>query len=78
MNVQIKTEIIYEDDDLTAYTEGDRACIKFKMKPKRQLIIALRGRKWWWNARNNTWSTYLNRADWDWVRTISQRYSKYI
>ena len=78
MNVQIKTEIIYEDDDLTAYTEGDRACIKFKMKPKRQLIIALRGRKWWWNTNYDIWSTYLNRADWDWVKTISKRYAKYV
>ena len=75
---EIKKEIMYENDDMTAYKEGDRAYIKFMMKPKRQLIVALKSRKWWWNAYKNAWSTYLDKVDWEWVKTISERYSNYI
>ena len=76
--VEIKKEIFFEDENLTAYTEGDRAYIKFIMRPQRQLIVALKSRKWWWNSTKKAWSTYLNKLDKEWVSTISERYSKYI
>ena len=56
---EIKKEIFFEDDNLTAFIEGDRAYIKFIMKPQRQLIVALKSRKWWWNSYKKAWSTYL-------------------
>lgn len=73
-----KKEIIFDNADFTAYTEGDRAYIKFTLRPKRQLIVALKSRGWWWNGRENAWSTYLNRLDKEWVESISSRYEKYI
>lgn len=76
--VEKKKEVICDTADYTAYTEGDRAYIKFTLRPKRQLIVALKSRGWWWNNRENAWSTYLNKLDKEWVAGISERYSNYI
>ena len=75
---EIRKEIFFEDENLTAFIEGDRAYIKFIMRPQRQLIVALKSRKWWWNSTKKAWSTYSNKLDKEWVSTISERYSKYI
>ena len=75
---EIKKEIIFEDENLEAYIKGDRAYIKFMMKPQRQLIYALKSRKWWWNTYENAWSTYLDRIDKEWISSISERYQKYL
>jgi hypothetical protein len=81
LNGEIKEkrkEIFFEDENLTAFIEGDRAYIKFIMKPQRQLIVALKSRKWWWNSYKNAWSTYVEKLDKEWVSNISERYEKYI
>jgi hypothetical protein len=75
---EIKKEIFFEDENLTAFIEGDRAYIKFIMKPQRQLIVALKSRKWWWNSYKKAWSTYLNKLDKDWISNISGKYAKYV
>lgn len=75
---ETKREIFFEDENLTAYTMGDRAYIKFTMRPARQLIVALKSRKWWWNNREEAWSTYLDRLDKGWVQDISTRYANYV
>ena len=75
---EIRKEIFFQDDNLTAYIEGDRAYIKFIMKPQRQLIVALKSRKWWWNSYKSVWSTYLSKLDKKWVSNISERYNKYL
>ena len=64
--------------NLVAYTMGDRAFIKFVMKPRQQLIVALKSRKWWWNSNEEAWSTYLNKLDKEWVQSISTRYADYV
>lgn len=74
----IKIEVVAENENLRAYKEGERYYIKFVMKPKRQLIFALKSRGWWWNANEQAWSTYLHKFDADWVNGISQQYVKYI
>lgn len=76
--IEQKKEIICDNADYVAYTEGNRAYIKFTLRPKRQLIVALKSRGWWWNSRENAWSTYLNRLDREWVETLSDKYQKYI
>lgn len=68
----------FEDENLVAYTMGDRAYIKFVMKPRQQLIVALKSRKWWWNSYEEAWSTYLNKLDEEWVQSISTRYADYV
>lgn len=75
---EIRKEVFFEDENLTAYIEGDRAYIKFPMKIQRPLIVALKSRKWWWNSRKEAWSTYPNRVDKEWISSISERYSKYL
>ena len=75
---EITQEIIYEDENFTAYIKGERAYIKFPMRIQRQLIVALKSRKWWWNSNEKAWSTYLDRVDKDWIESISTRYSSYL
>lgn len=75
---EIRPEVFFENADLTAFTEGDRAYIRFTMKPARQLIVALKSRGWWWNSGKRAWSTYLDRLDKEWVAGISERYEKYV
>ena len=78
-NVQEKEkDAFYDCADYVAYTEGDRAYIKFTLRPKRQLIVALKSRGWWWNNHENAWSTYLDRLDKEWVCSISEKYKAYI
>lgn len=75
---EIRKEVFFEDENLTAYLERDRAYIKFTMRPKRQLHVALKSRGWWWNSYEKAYSTYLDRLDKEWVSAISSRYADYI
>ena len=72
---KLNRQKFFEDENLVAYTMGDRAYIKFVMKPRQQLIVALKSRKWWWNSNEEAWSTYLNKLDKEWVQSISTRYA---
>lgn len=71
-------EGIYSNDDFNAYEYNDRVFIKFTLKPQRQLIVALKSRGYWWNAHEGAWSTYADKADREWIKTISERYGKYV
>ena len=75
---EIRKVVKVEHSDYVGYIEGDRAYIRFTLRPQRQLIVALKSRKWWWNSRKGAWSTYLDRADWGWVASIGQRYGRYV
>ncbi len=69
---------IFSNADFTAYEYKERVYIKFMLKPQRQLIVALKSRGYWWNNHENAWSTYSEKADREWIKTISEKYSKYI
>ena len=75
---EIKKEIVFEDDNFTAYKEGDRYYIKFLLRCKRPLHVALKSRGWWWNSHKEAYSTYLDRYDHEWVQSISDRYADYL
>lgn len=75
---ETKKEVIFEDENFTAYIEGDRAYIKFIMKCKQQLIYALKKKGWWWNTHKGAWSTYIDRVDKEWISNISEKYSQYL
>ena len=75
---EVHPETFFEDANFTAYMKGDRAFIRFLMKPKRQLIVALKSRGWWWNNGESAWSTYPDRVDREWVAGISQQYANYV
>lgn len=68
----------FKDDNLTAYIKGERVFISFAMKPKPQLRMALKSRGYWWNCWQQAWSTYIDKLDKEWIRSISERYSEYI
>lgn len=71
-------ELIFKNEDYEAFIEDDRVFINFILKPKRQLIVALKSRGYWWNARKECWSTYINKLDKEWICSLSESYSKYI
>ena len=75
---EVRKEVVFEDDNLTAYKEGDRYYIKFVLRCKRQLHVALKSRGWWWNSYKQAYSTYLNKFDLEWVKSISERYAAYV
>lgn len=75
---EIRREVFFEDGNLMAYIEGDRAYIKFTTRPARQLMVAMKSRGWWWNSGKRAWSTYLDRLDKEWVSGISTQYAKYV
>ena len=68
----------FEDENLVAYTMGDRAYIKFVMKPRQQLIVALKSRKWWWNSYEEAWTHTSTSWTKEWVQSISTRYADYV
>lgn len=75
---EIRREEVFSDDNITAYTFEDRVFIKYILFPKPQMVKALRSRRWWWNDRERAYSNYPDRVDWEWVRSISERYAKYL
>lgn len=73
-----KEEILFEDENFTAYLKNDRVFIKFIFKPQAQLKFALKKKGYWWNSREKSWSTYPSRLDMEWVKSISSKYIKYL
>ena len=73
-----KEEILFEDENFTAYLKNDRVFIKFVFKPQAQLKFALKKKGYWWNSREKSWSTYPSRLDMQWVKSISSKYKKYL
>lgn len=73
-----KEEILFEDENFTAYLKNDRVFIKFVFKPQAQLKFALKKKGYWWNSREKSWSTYPSRLDMEWVKSISSKYEKYL
>ena len=71
-------EILFEDENFTAYLKNDRVFIKFVFKPQAQLKFALKKKGYWWNSREKSWSTYPSRLDMQWVKSISSKYKKYL
>ena len=73
-----KEEILFEDENFTAYLKNDRVFIKFVFKPQAQLKFALKKKGYWWNSREKSWSTYPSRLDVEWIKSISSKYEKYL
>lgn len=69
---------IYTDDDFCAYEEQNKICIKFRMKPQRQLIVALKSRKFVWISSEDVWRTNSTEELVEWSKTIAIAYEKYI
>lgn len=75
---QITQAPIYADDDFCAYEEQGKICITFRMKPQRQLIIALKARRFVWVAAHEAWKANATEELKAWVNTIAERYEQYI
>ncbi len=61
--------------------QKQRVFIKFYVRPKRQLIVALKSRKFFWNNTEQAWSTYLDKYKnnfEEWSYTLEEKYRDYI
>lgn len=75
---QIVQTPIYSDDDFSAYEEQGKICISFRMKPQRQLIVALKARRFVWVSAHEEWKAPSTKDLQEWVKTIAERYEQYI
>lgn len=75
---QITETPIYEDNDFRAYEEQGKICIAFRMKPQRQLIVALKARHFAWVAAHGLWKADATEELTEWVKTIAERYEQWI
>lgn len=75
---QITQAPIYADDDFCAYEEQGKICIDFRMKPQRQLIVALKSRHFSWISAHEVWKATATDELRKWVETIAEKYEKYI
>lgn len=75
---QITQAPIYADDDFCAYEEQGKICISFRLKPQRQLIVALKSRRFVWVAAHEVWKATATEDLAAWVKTIAERYEQYI
>lgn len=75
---QIVQVPIYSDDDFTAYEEQGKICISFRLKPQRQLVVALKSRRFVWVSAHEEWKATSTEELKEWVKTIAERYERYI
>lgn len=69
---------IYSDNDFEVFKENDKICIKFRMKPQRQLIVALKSRKFVWINNQEMWRTQATEQIEAWAKSIAEHYADYI
>lgn len=75
---QITQAPIYADEDVCAYEEQGKICISFRMKPQRQVIVALKARKFVWVASHEVWKATATEELKEWAGTIHERYEQYL
>ena len=75
---QITQTPIYADGDFVAYEEMGKVCIDFRLKPQRQMIVALKARHFTWVASHGVWKATATEDVIEWVKTIAERYEQYI
>lgn len=75
---QIVQAPIYADGDFCAYEEQGKICIAFRLKPQRQLIVALKARHFVWVAAHEVWKAQATEESRNWVLSIPERYGQYI
>lgn len=73
---------LYESDSYNAYQKriqsGERVFIKFTIKPKPQMVYAMKRRGWHWNALEGAWSVPVDKYDAKFVKGIEENYKKYL
>lgn len=69
---------LYADGDFTAYEEQGKISIDFRLKPQRQLIVALKSRGFAWIAAHSVWRANATDEIRSWVLTIAEKYIDYI
>ena len=69
---------IYSDADFCAYQESEKIVVEFRLKPQRQLIVALKSRKFYWDSSNEVWKAQFTEELKNWVKAIREKYNDYI
>ena len=72
---QLQKVIILENDDVSIW-QDEKTYIKFKMKPKPQLIFALKKKGFYWNAHNGCWQN--KKVNIEWLKEFEEMYGEYI
>lgn len=75
---RIEQAQIYSDGDFCAYEEQGKICIEFRLKPQRQLVVALKARHFTWVAAHELWKADFSEDLKKWVLSIPERYEQYI
>lgn len=74
----IKQITLYSDGDFSSYEEQGKISIDFRLKPQRQLIVALKSCGFAWIAAHGVWRANATDEVRAWVLTIADRYEQYI
>lgn len=75
---QITKTVLYEDADFCAYEEQGKIRVAFRMKPQRQLMVALKSRHFVWVGAYDVWQAQATDELREWVKTVAERYEQYI
>lgn len=75
---QIVQVPIYSDGDFSAYEEQGKICIGFRLRPQRQMIVALKSRGFVWVSAHELWKATATDELINWTKTIAERYEQYI
>lgn len=74
----ITQDPIYADEDFCVYEEQGKICIDFRLKPQRQLIVALKSRHFVWIATQGLWKATATDENREWAKAIAEKYERYI
>ena len=73
---------LFESDSYNVYQKnikaGERVFLNFPVRPKPQMIWALKKRGWHWNDLENAWSVPVDKYDEKFVKGIEENYEKYL
>lgn len=75
---EIKQEVLYRDGDFSVIEENGKILIDFRLKPQRQLIVAMKSRYFYWDSHRYVWAATATDSLREWAKTIRNRYEQYI
>lgn len=69
---------IYVDGDVCVFKEQNYLFIDYRLKPQRQLIVAMKSRGFVWISSYGMWRGKSTENNIEWVKTIAEKYEQYI
>lgn len=75
---EIKRITIFESPDYSVFSEAGYIYIRFRLKPSRQLIVALKSRKFTWYSDELAWRAPYDAERRNWACFLVDNYADYI